>query len=320
MKRLGASAVLLLGAVSTGVVFARHCPGCIERSRVNKACEWTGDVAFPIDWNNSAHRQHLVADAQLAEDLAIRHADAEFNRLYGYEAHGGLIDSGRVVRECMAQLVGAIEANHAVTLERIAVARGERSRLFDTAAAVSFLPLFALAAIATGSRLSRRFSAEKRSVRLVAITLASAIAGFLGLQAGQLWGAVWEAVRVRNGHMSPFRSAIYTRWTNHHFGAIFMALAVTFCLVAICWRSPAFRKLTRNATMFAGAMLIAMFADVFVQNAIGYVLMVAVLVLFCGFVWSVDRLPIREPESSGRLLFEPVGIEREGPLRNVGAN
>jgi len=86
-------------------------------------------------------------------------------------------------------------------------------------------------------------------------------------------------------------------------------------LLAITWVSEADR-----AAMFAGTMLIAMFADVFVQHTIGYVLMVAVLVLFCGFVWSVDRLPIREAESSGRLLFEPVGIEREGPLRNVGAN
>ena len=68
---------------------------------------------------------------------AIRHADAEFNRLYGYEAHGGLIDNGRVVTDCMARLVGVIETTHAVTPEQIVVARGERSRLFDTAAAVS---------------------------------------------------------------------------------------------------------------------------------------------------------------------------------------
>jgi hypothetical protein len=48
------------------------CPGCIDRNRVNTACKWTGDTAFPIDPQNRVHQQHLVADAQLAEELAIR--------------------------------------------------------------------------------------------------------------------------------------------------------------------------------------------------------------------------------------------------------
>ena len=203
MRRLIAPLFLLLVAVSGGVWFDRHCPGCIDRSRVNKGCEWTRDTAFPIDWNNPVHRQHLVADAQLAEDLAIRHADAEFKRLYGYEAHGGLIDNGRVLRGCMVRLVGVIETNHAVTLEQIAEARGERSRLFDTAAAVSFVPLFVFGAIVACGRLSRRFSSEQRSVRLVAISLASAVATFLALQVGQLWLSVWETVRVRNCFPNP---------------------------------------------------------------------------------------------------------------------
>jgi hypothetical protein len=83
------SVLLFLAAICCGVAFARHCPGCIDRTRVNKACEWTGDTAFVIDWDAPAHREHLTRDAQLAEDLAIRRADAEFDRLYGYEAHGG---------------------------------------------------------------------------------------------------------------------------------------------------------------------------------------------------------------------------------------
>src|SRR5881397_3483428 len=82
--------LLVVIAAFTGVGTARYCPGCLDRGRVNKGCQWTGDSAFPIDWQNTAHRRHLIADAQLAEDLAIRYADAEFNRLYGYEAHGGL--------------------------------------------------------------------------------------------------------------------------------------------------------------------------------------------------------------------------------------
>ncbi|MGH9422353.1 MAG: hypothetical protein ACRD3J_20420, partial [Thermoanaerobaculia bacterium] len=281
----------------------RHCPSCIDRSRVNKACGWTSDSAFPIDWNNPAHRQHLVADAQLAEDLAIRHGDAEFNRLYGVEGHGGLIDGGRVVKGCMTQLVTAIESNHAVTPGQIAVARGQRSLLFDTAAAASFLPLFALSAIAMCSRLSRRFSNEERSVRLAAVALTSVIASFLGIQAGRLWGAGWEAVRVGNGHMSPFRSAIYTRWTSYHSSVICAVLALTFCIVATRWQSSAFRKVTAGATMFTGTMLVAMFADVFVRHTIGYIAIGAALILFRGVVWRVERLAIGQPEPDIGLLL-----------------
>ena len=303
MRRLVAPSLLLLVAVSSGIGFTRHCPGCIDPSRVNKGCEWTRDTAFPIDWNNPAHRQHLVADAQLAEDLAIRHADAEFNRLYGYEAHGGLIDNGRVMKDCMARLFGVIGTNHAVTPEQIASARGVRSSLFDTVVALSFLPLYVLGAMAACSRLDRRFSMEQRSVRLVAIGLTSAVAAFLGLQVGPLWGSVWEAVRVRNGHMSPFRSAIYTRWTHDHVGAIFVGGMVIFWLVASCWRHATLRKLTGSATMFAGTMLAVMFADVFVQHTIGYILIVVVLILFYRLVLDIERLAASPLEPDGVLLL-----------------
>jgi hypothetical protein len=89
---------LLLVAMSGGVGATYViCPSCLERDRVNANCEWKSDTNFRIDPHNLAHQQHLVKDAQLAEDLAIRYADAEHKRFYGYEGHGGLIDHGRVV-------------------------------------------------------------------------------------------------------------------------------------------------------------------------------------------------------------------------------
>jgi hypothetical protein len=303
MRRLVAPSLILLVAVFSGIVFARHCPGCIDPDRVNKACEWTRDTVFPIDWNNPAHQQHLVGDAQLAEDLAIRHADAEFGKRFGIEHHGGLIDDGHFRDDCMTRLVAVIATNHDVTMGQIALARGERSWLFDTAVAVSFLPLFILGAVVTCSHLSRRFSTENRSVRAVAIGLTSLIAGFLGLQGGPLWGAVWEAIRVRNGHMSLFRSAIYTRWTNHHVSAIFVALVVTFCIGAIFWRSPTFRKLTGSAAMFSVTMLAAMFAEVFVQQPIGYVVIATILILFYRLVLGIEHLAVSPLEADGVLLL-----------------
>ena len=81
MKRLFVSGVVAL-AVMSAAVWATYqkCPGCIDRARANSNCEWTGDTAFALDPLNVAHRRHLVADAHLAEELAVRHADWEFGR------------------------------------------------------------------------------------------------------------------------------------------------------------------------------------------------------------------------------------------------
>ncbi len=311
IRLLFAPSLLLLVAVSSGVIVATYCPGGIDRRRVNKQCEWVGDAAFPIDWQNVAHRAHLVADAQLAEDLAVRYADADFLRLYGSEGHGGLIDNHRVVDECMARLVAVIEHNHAVTAGQIAVARGQRSLIFDVAAALSFVPLYLFGATVTARRLDHRFSSDPRSVRWVATGLTSAIASVLGIQLGQLWGSVWEAVRVRNGHMSMFRAATWNRWPHHHASALFVGGIVAFWLIAALWRRIP-RRLPAHAATFACAMLVAMFVDVFVQHATGYALAVGVLVSMA--------MAIRHAERSGdvRLVASRLGGVSQGGSDSIG--
>ncbi len=290
--------VLVVMSAAIGAAYAHvGCAGCIDRNRVNKHCEWMGDTAFPIQSQDAAHQKHLVADAQLAEDLAIRYADAEFDRLYGYEAHGGLIDNGRVVKECMARLVAAIENNHAVTSEQIAIARGQRNRLFDITAALSFAPLYLFGATVACRRLARRFSSDSRSVRLVAASLASIAASFLGLQFGQLWGGIWEAIRVGNGHMSMFRAATHNRWGHQHVWALFVAGILAFWLIAVLWRRVPW-SLTVAAAMLACTMLGAMFVDVFVQHAVGYAVALLVLLGMIIAVSSAGRFGAASAEAS----------------------
>ena len=289
MRRFVASSLMLLVPAAIGVAFAERCPSCLDRGRVNKRCEWTGDAAFPIDWNKPAHRQHLIHDAQLAEDLAIRHADAEFNRLYGYEAHGGLIDNGRVVRECMARLVDAIEANHAVTPEQVTIARGQHNLWFDLATACSFVPIYFWGALAVCRRLFRRFAADPPPVRWLAAGLASVVVTFLGLQVGQLWGSVWQAVRVRNGHMSPFRAAIHTLWAHQHVGVLCVVGVALFFVAAATWRRGAVGTATRIAASFTATMLTAMFVDVFVHQVVGCALVAVALFVFQRLLMAAER-------------------------------
>jgi hypothetical protein len=212
-------------------------PGCIARDRVNKNCDWTGDSRFTLDPENAAHQRHLIADAQLVEELGIRYADAEFGKRFGVEHHGGLLDSGRVRGECLARMSQAIENNHDVTAAQIRVASGQRSRSFDIAVALLFLPFYSFGATIACRWLNRRFASTERYVRSVATGLASIAAAFLGIQCFRLWGAVWEVIRVGNGHMTSIRAASETRWTEHHAGADLVAAILLFWLIAlICYR------------------------------------------------------------------------------------
>src|SRR5260221_9387988 len=61
----------------SGVVLTRiTCPGCVDRGRANSRCDWTGDTAFRVNAADHAQWRHLVTHVQLAEELAVRYADA----------------------------------------------------------------------------------------------------------------------------------------------------------------------------------------------------------------------------------------------------
>lgn len=222
-------AVALVGAIATYT----RCPGCVPRDRFNKSCTWSDETRFPLDQSKPAHRAHLVEDAQLAEELAIRYADAESGRRFGVEHHGGLIDDGRVRGECLSRLFGAIENSHDVTAEQVRVARGERSGVFDLAVVLMFLPIYSLGATIACRRLYRRFPSSEGGVALIATGLVSIPAAVLGLQGLRLWGALWEVVRVGNGHMTSIRAASYSRWTVQYVGADFIGGLVLFWLIAL---------------------------------------------------------------------------------------
>jgi hypothetical protein len=218
------------GAGATYVV----CPGCIDRERVNETCEWVGDTPFSFDRQNAFHRQHLVADAQLAEELAIRHADAEAGRRTGIDHHGGLLDQGHFRNACLSRMFSEIEVSHTVAPDEVRVARGQRNLIFDVAVALLFLPLYMVAVLLAARRLSRRFASDGWAVRAIATIVVSAIGSGLGLQAFPLWGAVWEVVRVGNGHMTSIRAATQDRWINHYVDVAFVGGMVVFCLIVWC--------------------------------------------------------------------------------------
>jgi len=135
-------------------------------------------------------------------------------------------------------MFGAIEMSHGVSPEQIALARGQRNPAFDVAVVLLFLPIYSLGATIACRWLGRRFSSNERAARLVATGLASLAVALLGMQTFRLWGGVWEAIRVGNGHMTSIRAASSTGWPHQYPGADFVGGVLLFWFVAlICYQA-----------------------------------------------------------------------------------
>ena len=185
---------VFLWTAGVGALYVR-CPGCLDRARDNRSCEWTGDTTARLDLRQPADWQHLVLDAQLAEGLAGRFADAASLKINGVEGHGGLIDDGALVRECRTRMFATIEANHRVGADQIEAARAQRRAPFDAAVLLLFLPLYWLGATLVDRRLRHRFASDPHLVRWVATAIASGTVAIVGAQLADLW-SMQEASRM----------------------------------------------------------------------------------------------------------------------------
>ncbi len=170
---------------------------CSARDRVNARCEWTGDTGAALDLSRTDDWQHLVADAQLAEDLAIRFDDAEEAR--GYRHNVGA--------RCLTTLVATIRDRHGVTGADIQRARAYRDPRFDRAVRASFLALFGGALWLGCLWTFRRYVHEPPVVRAGAMAFVAFAASALAVPLSSLWIATWEMVRVGNDHLSGARAA-----------------------------------------------------------------------------------------------------------------
>lgn len=182
------------------VLWAAACvllSACGPRDRINARCAWTGDAGGALDLSEPADWQHLVADAQLAEDLAIRYDDAEEARGIG----------GPVGAQCLASLVTVIRLRHGVTAVDVERARAHRNAGFDRAVFGFFVVLFTLATGFACRMTHRRYLTDPPGVRIGAAALVALAAGALAVPLSSLWIVTWELVRVGNDHLSAARAA-----------------------------------------------------------------------------------------------------------------
>jgi len=203
-------------------------PGCARRDRPDSNCEWPHETAIALDLSKERQLRHLNDDAQAAEDLAIRYADAHNGRRSGNFV--GLKEYARARDKCMAALFQAIGNNHAVTQTQVRESLAHRRTSLDLAVILSFAVLYGAGASSMARQIWRRFPPDEGRIVGAMITLiASAVVSLAGVLLGEIWSLAIETFRVGNGHLSYRVDRV--PWVQHRLG-LFVGGVVLFWLVA----------------------------------------------------------------------------------------
>jgi hypothetical protein len=207
------------------------CAGCINAPR-NPNCAWSDEPGMPLDLNQAAHQRHLNADARVAEELAIRHADATRGHRSGQYA--GPDEYHRTRDECLAALSREISSRHQLQPSQVADAVGRRDGRLDALVMLIFAALYGWVANGAARRLFVRFPPDEPWPALIGTAAAAAFVSAAGVIAGWLGSAVVEMAQVGDTHLS-YR-ADRMPWERHWLPLFCGAAAVFCCIAAAQWR------------------------------------------------------------------------------------
>lgn len=197
--------------------------GCVRRDGRNSECRWPGETS-----NRAVSARHLSADAEFAEDLAIRYADAHFGRRSPNPS-----EKYPEERElCMERLFEEIGKQHGVPAAQVAGSLGRNRAYIDLAEVLPFALLYGLAATAVARMIWRRYlPAEDGWAPGITMALFLSLALALGgTMLGEQWNWFVETHRIGNNHMSYRADRLF--WAKHRF-ELFAAALMAFWLAVI---------------------------------------------------------------------------------------
>jgi hypothetical protein len=172
--------------------------------------------------------QHLSRDAEFAEDLAIRHADACCG-LHGRDFED-MTEYTRARTVCMARLFKVIANAHSISQDDVWRSLGQRSAVQDVAVMLSFAFLYALAASVLAGWLGRIYRPRDAFITAAIMTIiVSFPASLLATMLGEVWSLAWESARLRTGHLSYRVSRV--PWTQHRL-ALYVSSQILFLSIA----------------------------------------------------------------------------------------
>jgi len=197
--------------------------GCVRRDGRNSDCRWPEEA--PVQ---PLSARHISADAEYAEDLAIRFADAHFGRHSPNPSEGYPAERDA----CRDRLFGEVAKEHGIPVTQVANSLARNRAYIDLAELLPFALFYGLAAILGALIIWRRYPpAEDGWTSGIVMTLFISLA-FAATSAllGEVWNWVVEGHRIGNSHMSYRAERLF--WPNHRF-ELFIAALLIFWLAAI---------------------------------------------------------------------------------------
>lgn len=209
--------------VATSFLFA--ITACVRRDGRNSDCVWPGEN--PV---HEASARHLSADAEFAEDLAIRYADIH----YGLHSPGFVSQEvyGSARNMCAQKLFTQVANTHGVSEGTVRESLGRNRAGVDAAEYLPFVIAYCFAAFFVARLIWRRNSPDEGGWMpgAVLLVIASLLCAFLATMIGETWGGLLETLRIGNGHMS-YREGRHL-WGRHRL-AEFIGLLVVFVVAAM---------------------------------------------------------------------------------------
>lgn len=207
--------------------------GCVRTKGRNADCRWPGEVPL-----SKATPAHLSADAEFAEDLAIRYADVHF----GLRTPGWISEeSYNAARDgCMSSLFDEVAKQHGVATEKVSTSLGLNRGAVDMAINFPIVLLCLCLASLCGRFIWRKYPVAEHGW-IPGAVMASFIGVALALgctMVGEMWGFTVETYRIGNDHLSYRATRLW--WARHEMEAFVVALVVDLVAVGIAgFRSQA---------------------------------------------------------------------------------
>lgn len=214
-----------MGTFSATLLCFLAIAGCVRRDGRNTDCKWPAETS-----GHPADARHLSADAEFAEDLAIRYADTHHGLRTPNYVSGEAYDAAR--NQCMGSLFEQIAKEHGVTGELVSGALGRNRAYLDTAVNLPFALLYCLTSMAVARLIWRKYPIADNGWipgALMALFLSVAVAAG-STMLGEMWSWLVESYRIGNDHMSYRVQRLW--WVRHRTGLFAGAVPIFWLAVA----------------------------------------------------------------------------------------
>jgi hypothetical protein len=214
-----------MGALSVALLSSLTVVACVRREGRNADCRWPVEIS-----DHSADPRYLSADAEFAEELAIRYADT----------HHGLRTPNYISREayaaardrCMESLFEKIAQEHGVPVAVVSGALGRNRTSIDIAVNLPFVLLSCFVALAVARLIWHKYPpAEYGWIPGATMALFLSLVIATGsMMLGEIGASLVESHRIGNGHMS-YR--VQRLWWVRHRSELFVGALTDFWLAVV---------------------------------------------------------------------------------------